>query len=143
MKMKIVKFIFALLLIVILSLRPESIVLAVTCSGYSCNNTDPGTTGCNADAATIYRKIFTNTEVQLRFSDTCQTRWSKTFNDGDLNYYGNATLRYYYYGAVYLGPGYSVYSNQRYGMGYQACGDVGAYPMNYLINDSAKCTSSY
>ncbi|WP_172634556.1 DUF2690 domain-containing protein [Anaerolinea thermophila] len=115
----------------------------VNCSGSACNNTDPGTTGCNVDAATIHRKVFTNTKVQLRFSDTCQTRWSKTINKASINFYGNATLRYYYYGAVYLGPGYSVYSNQRFGMGYQACGKVGASPMNYLINDTDKCTAVY
>lgn len=143
MKHKFFNNVVIIIFMIILLLQPTSAAIAVTCSGSSCNNTDPGTTGCNADAATVYRKTFTNTEVHLRFSDTCQTRWSKTFNSAEINYYGNATLRYYYYGAVYLGPGYSVYSNQRYGTGYQACGNVGALPMNYLVNDADKCTASY
>jgi hypothetical protein len=126
-------------------MQPNSIALAVTCSGSGCNNTDPGTTGCNADAATV-RTVYPpsgKARVQLRFSDTCQTRWSRTVNIATLNYYANATLRYWYYHAVALGPGYSTYSNQRYGSGYQACGDVGSSPMNFLINDSPRCTQAY
>lgn len=119
-----------------------SIVFAL-CSGAACNNTDPGTTGCNAGAATVRRVYPPSARVELRFSDACQTRWSQVWNLYSQNYWGNATLRYWYYHSVYLGPGYSAYSNQRYGSGYQACGAVGPSPMNYLINNSANCTGSY
>ena len=130
---------------VIASSFPFASVAFALCSGAGCNNTDPGTTGCNADVATV-RTMYPasgKARVELRFSDACQTRWSKVINIASLNYWGNATLRYWYYHSVYLGPGYSTYSNQRYGSGYQACGDVGSSAMNYLINDAARCTGAY
>jgi len=128
----------------IIALQPMIVAWAVTCSGSGCNNTDPGITGCAQDAATVKRAYPSErARVELRFSDTCQTRWARTFNIADLNYWANATLRYYYYYNAYIGPGYNVYSNQRYGSGYRACGDVRSAPMNYLINDIQYCTGSY
>lgn len=145
-KVKPVLVLLITTIFVIASSFPFASVAFALCSGAAgCNNTDPGTTGCNADAATV-RTIYPasgKARVELRYSDECQTRWSKVFNIASINYWGNATLRYWYYHSVYLGPGISTYSNQRYGSGYQACGDVGSSAMNYLINDSARCTSSY
>lgn len=130
---------------VIVSSFPFASIALALCSGVGCNNTDPITTGCSADAATVKTKYPASglARVELRFSDACQTRWARTVNIGSLNFYANATLRYWYYGAQYIAPGYTVYSNQRYGSGYRACGDVGTSPMNYLINDLARCTGSY
>lgn len=144
-KLKPVLVLLITTIFVIASSFPYASVVFALCSGSGCNNTDPGTTGCSAAAATV-RTVYPasgKARVELRFSDACQTRWSKVINIASLNYWGNATLRYWYYHSVYLGPGYSTYSNQRYGSGYQGCGDVGATQMNYLINDAARCTTSY
>jgi hypothetical protein len=144
-KVKLVLILVITTIFVITSSFPFASVVMALCSGTGCNNTDPNTTGCYADAATV-RTVYPasgKARVELRFSDACQTRWSKTVNIAGLNYYANATLRYWYYGAQYIAPGYTVYSNQRYGSGYQACGDVGSSAMNYLINDSARCTTAY
>jgi len=144
-KVKPVLILFITVLFVITSSFPFASVVLALCSGTGCNNTDPGATGCNADAATV-RTMYPasgKARVELRYSDECQTRWSKVFNIASINYWANATLRYWYYHSVYVGPGISTYSNQRYGSGYQACGDVGSSAMNYLINDAARCTTSY
>lgn len=132
-------------ILVIVSSFPFASVALALCSGAACNNTNPITTGCSADAATVKTKYPASglARVELRFSDACQTRWAKTVNIGSLNFYANATLRYWYYGAQYVAPGNNVYSNQRYGSGYRACGDVGTSSMNYLINDLARCTGAY
>jgi hypothetical protein len=63
---------------------PASSVLAVTCSGSSCNNKSPETTGCSAGAVTLrtayirYNGAGPNlAKVELRSSPTCKTRWSR------------------------------------------------------------------
>lgn len=144
-KVKMVLIVLIAMMIAIVSSFPFANTAYALCSGAGCNNTDPQSTGCSADAATVKTKYPASglARVELRFSDACQTRWARTVNIGSLNYYANATLRYWYYGAQYIAPGYTVYSNQRYGSGYRACGDVGTSPMNYLINDLARCTGSY
>jgi hypothetical protein len=144
-KAKMVLVVLITIMLAIVSSFPLATVVYALCSGAACNNTNPITTGCNADVATVKTAYPPSglARVQLRFSDACQTRWARTVNIGSLNFYANATLRYWYYGAQYIAPGNTVYSNQRYGSGYQACGDVGTSPMNYLINDSARCTGSY
>jgi hypothetical protein len=131
--------------IAIVSSFPFAGTAYALCSGSACNNTDPQTTGCSADAATVKTKYPASglARVELRFSDACQTRWARTYNIGSLNFYANATLRSWYYKALYIAPGINIYSNQRYGSGYRACGDVGTSPMNYLINDLARCTGAY
>lgn len=138
---------FATIMALAVALSSSSSARAVTCSGSGCNNTNPITTGCNADAATV-KKVFPasgKARVELRFSDTCQTRWAKTINisPNGLNYWANATLGYWYYGSQYVAYGNTVYSNQRYGSGYQACGDVTSTAINTTINDAARCTASY
>lgn len=132
-------------MIMVASSYPFAGVAYALCSGSGCNNTDPQTTGCSADAATVKTKYPASglARVELRFSDACQTRWARTYNIGSLNYYANATLRYWHFKALYIAPGINVYSNQRYGSGYRACGDVGTSPMNGLINDLPRCTGAY
>ena len=67
-------------------------VRMVTCSGAGCNGTDPQTSGCGASGRTIAtNNIYAyGTEyavvglLELRWSDVCQTNWSRitryTFN---------------------------------------------------------------
>lgn len=79
---------------VIASSFPFASVVLALCSGAGCNNTDPGTTGCNADAATV-RTMYPasgKARVELRYSDECQTRWSKVFNIASINYWGMQQL---------------------------------------------------
>lgn len=144
-KVKAVLIISIALMIVIVSSFPPAGVAYALCSGAACNGTDPQLTGCSADAATVKTKYPASglARVELRFSDACQTRWARTYNIGSLNYYANATLRYWYFEANYIAPGINVYSDQRYGSGYRACGDVGTSPMNGLINDLPRCTGAY
>ncbi|MBV6400940.1 MAG: hypothetical protein CNIPEHKO_01235 [Anaerolineales bacterium] len=144
-KVKISLIVMILIMIVVVSSFPLAGVAYALCSGSACNGTDPQLTGCSADAATVKTKYPPSglARVELRFSDACQTRWSKVINIAALNYWANATLRYWYYKSVYLGPGYTAYSFQRYGSGYRACGDVGPTQMNYLINDLPRCTGAY
>lgn len=83
-------------ILLIASSFPFASVALALCSGAACNNTNPITTGCNSDAATV-RTVYPasgKARVELRFSDACQTRWAKTINIASLNYYANATLRY-------------------------------------------------
>ena len=60
----------------------SSQVTDVTCSGTTCNNTDPVVTGCSADATTLLSSSLNYNgqqigEVDERYSPTCQTYWSK------------------------------------------------------------------
>jgi len=144
-KFKIVLMVSIAIVIASVSSFPLSGIAYALCSGSGCNNTNPQTTGCSADAATVKTKYPASglARVELRFSDACQTRWARTVNIGSLNYWVNATLRYWYYGVQYVAPGYTAYSNQRYGPGYRACGDAGISPVYGLINDLARCTGSY
>jgi hypothetical protein len=144
-KLKFFLIVLISIVVTILSIFPLAGIVYALCNGTACNNTDPQSTGCSASAATVRTKYPASglARVELRFSDACQTRWARTYNISSLNYYANATLRYWYYKALYIAPGINVYSNQRYGSGYQGCGDVAGSPMNYLINDSARCTTSY
>lgn len=144
-RVKIALIVSIAMIIAIVSSFPLTGVAYALCSGAGCNGTDPITTGCSADAATVKTKYPASglARVELRFSDACQTRWAKTINIGSLNYYANATLRYWYYGTQYVAPGNTVYSAQRYGSGQRACGDVGTSPMYYFINDLPRCTGAY
>jgi hypothetical protein len=94
-KAKIVLFVLITIMLPIVSGFPLATVAYALCSGSGCNNTDPQTTGCSADAATVKTKYPASglARVELRFSDACQTRWARTVNIGSMNYYANATLR--------------------------------------------------
>ena len=58
---------------------------AVTCLGTSCENKDPRDTGCAADSKTITaasavaEDAFNKVIVQLRYSNTCKTNWTRIF----------------------------------------------------------------
>jgi hypothetical protein len=55
---------------------------AVTCYGDYCSGKDPQTTGCAADARTIFLSYVYGTGggtwVEVRWSDTCRTNWART-----------------------------------------------------------------
>ncbi len=69
-------------------ISPFTTALAVTCSGYGCDNTSPVTTGCSSGAVTkktanIYdapNYTFLLAKVELRYSSTCKTIWSRITN---------------------------------------------------------------
>ena len=52
----------------------------VTCSGEGCDGQNPATTGCSADAYTVQTAVFGNSFVELRYSPTCGTNWSRVFS---------------------------------------------------------------
>ncbi|MFZ4700006.1 MAG: DUF2690 domain-containing protein [Candidatus Methylumidiphilus sp.] len=58
---------------------------AVTCLGTSCENKDPRDTGCAADSKTITaasavaEDAFNKVIVQLRYSPTCKTNWTRIY----------------------------------------------------------------
>ncbi len=47
----------------------------VTCSGNGCNGKDPVATGCASGAYTVQTAVFSNSNVELRYSPTCKTNW--------------------------------------------------------------------
>lgn len=55
---------------------------AVSCYGDYCSGQDPESSGCAADARTIYLSYVYGTGgsswVQIRWSDKCQTNWART-----------------------------------------------------------------
>ena len=52
----------------------------VTCSGEGCDGQNPATAGCGADAYTVQTAVFGNSYVELRYSPTCGTNWSRVFS---------------------------------------------------------------
>jgi hypothetical protein len=63
---------------------PASPVSAASCSGAGCNNLDPSATGCDSGAITVETQNITQNgssiRVELRWSSTCQTNWSRVTN---------------------------------------------------------------
>jgi Protein of unknown function (DUF2690) len=49
----------------------------VTCSGDGCDGLNPVVTGCAADAYTVQTAVFSNSNVELRYSPTCGTNWGR------------------------------------------------------------------
>jgi len=71
-----------------LAIAPAS---AATCSGYGCDSQDPVATGCSSGSYTVksapvaYNGVQYGT-VELRWSPTCQTNWSRlTISAGGSN----------------------------------------------------------
>jgi hypothetical protein len=113
------KFIFFFIIFTLLAF-PSGQVSAL-CSGSACNGTDPGTTGCAADAATVRQKWPYGTPGPV-----------------------NATLKNWYWRQRNVPPNDTVYSNQRYGSnGFQACGDYRSSPFTGPVTASGTCTSIY
>jgi len=65
--------------------------ITATCSGYGCDYQDPAATGCSAGSnntasAAVTAGGVTYGTVELRWSPTCQTNWSRlTINAGGSN----------------------------------------------------------
>jgi hypothetical protein len=121
--------------------------IAATCSGYGCDYQDPAVTGCSAgsnntaSAAVTYGGVSYGT-VELRWSPTCQTNWSRlTINAGGSNPNGYWRGVYAYrqspYAGTYFdyyGAGSPVYGNMLYAPG---CAKAIAY-----LQISASVTAS-
>jgi len=102
----------------------------VSCSGYGCDHQDPVATGCSAGSYTVTSAPITlggtsYGTVELRWSPTCQTNWSRvTVASG-----GSNPNRWYRYAEVdrvspyaydwypYNGTGSPVYGNMLYAPG--------------------------
>lgn len=103
----------------------------VSCSGSGCNNTDPATTGCANNAYTVETQYITFNgqqigKVELRWSPTCQTNWTRVTKLGGFYTYVYGTLQTTN-GSVltsYGAYGSQVYTNQWYAPNLlvQACG---------------------
>lgn len=50
---------------------------AVGCYGDYCSGKDPSSTGCAADAYTAAAVDFTGGRLEVRYSPTCKTNWSR------------------------------------------------------------------
>jgi hypothetical protein len=66
--------------------------LAATCSGYACDNQNPQTAGCAADAFTAVSKAITYPGgqiglLELRVSRSCGTKWGRV-----TSYQGPSTI---------------------------------------------------
>jgi hypothetical protein len=108
-----------------------------TCSGYGCDYQDPIATGCSAganntaSAAVTYGGVNYGT-VELRWSPTCQSNWSRlTINAGSSNpngyWRGVDVYRQSPYALAYFdyyGTGSQVYGNMLYSPG---CAKATAY----------------
>ncbi len=75
---------FAILAALAVSLVPATVAQAapahvqVTCSGYGCDHLDPVATGCSAGSTTVTSAAIGGVgTVELRWSPTCQTNWSR------------------------------------------------------------------
>lgn len=61
----------------------EELTPRALCSGSGCNGDDPHDSGCDLDAVTLATRSFSNGKLELRYSNTCKTKWAKvTRNDG-------------------------------------------------------------
>jgi hypothetical protein len=67
---------------------PAAPAFAVTCSGSGCEGKNPQTTGCSTDAITAYSTAIPNGKVELRWSQTCETFWSRV-----TSWIGPTTIR--------------------------------------------------
>jgi hypothetical protein len=109
---------------------PGAVRPMVTCSGYGCDHADPVATGCSAGSYTVVSApvVLGATSygtVELRWSPTCQTNWSRvTVAAGGSN--PNGWLRYAevdrqspsaYDGYPYYGNGSPVFGNMLYAPG--------------------------
>lgn len=55
------------------------------CSKGGCNGLDPNVTGCDLNAKTLSTRNFAQGKLELRYSNTCETKWAKvTRNDGSM-----------------------------------------------------------
>jgi len=122
---------------------PAKPVFAASCSGSGCNDTNPNSTGCDASGVTTVAYEYpASSYIELRQSSICNTQWAKTTNtDGPNRYFFlNATLKNHYYtaSAYSLPVGAYVYSHQRYGTSYKACGYASFNYIGGLV--SSPCT---
>jgi hypothetical protein len=102
----------------------------VTCSGYGCDDQDPIATGCSAGSYTVTSAPVTlggtsYGTVELRWSPTCQTNWSRvTVTAGGSNpsgWWRDADVErqspYAYDGFSYNGAGSPIYGDMLYAPG--------------------------
>lgn len=74
-------FVIALGTMIVVAPAPSP-AAAVTCFGDNCSGKDPQSTGCSADAQTIFTQSVYGTGgaswVEIRWSPTCKTNWARS-----------------------------------------------------------------
>ncbi|NJO81708.1 MAG: DUF2690 domain-containing protein [Blastochloris sp.] len=127
---------------------PQSeVIQAAGCSGMGCNGKDPIAMGCANDAYTVTSAEITSNgstigRVDLRWSPSCQTNWSRVVSYvGGTNMFvmltdcaGNELS-----GTYYQAYGTSVYGDMRYNTTVRA---LGAFGWN-RASDMFKTTGCY
>ncbi|GIJ20015.1 DUF2690 domain-containing protein [Micromonospora lutea] len=100
---------------------------AATCSGTSCDGTDPASTGCSADAQNanvtdIMHNGVVVAVLELRWSPSCRTNWGRISNRVSPQ---NEVRVWAYRGATKTvktrGFGQQYYSDQLYGWNMVVC----------------------
>ena len=128
----------------------ESAGPPVTCSGPACNGQDPGPTGCSAKCGTVEEVEIRDSEgiivgtVELRWSEICQTNWSRVCNTSD---HRNLWLRAYLRDSdgmiledtVVQNDGLSIYSN----MWYAPTGQVRVSACGIIEDCAEVCTAAH
>lgn len=108
------RFLTALLILMMgIAIMPFDSVSAASCSGSGCNGLDPQATGCATGAITVETKTITQNgssiKVELRWSSTCQTNWSRVTNTSSGSRYMKAYMNQQWVGEIY--PAYGSGSN--------------------------------
>ncbi len=145
------------------TLAPLSTAMAVTCSGWGCDNTSPVTTGCSSGAVTKKTANMYNNQwpydlvakVELRFSSTCHTVWSRvvlladhgatdvytettrTVSGPPPNYVVDDVDYNLYYPASAYSPQVYLPASDTDAYSAKACGDV----TNQTVMSASGCTS--
>ncbi len=122
---------FAFGLALVFSMMLSSSAYAVTCGGPACTGQWPHTTGCDVGAYNSVSPVSgSGYRAELRYSNTCVTRWARTtliyappsavniyarnqFGDGSGVFINSANSNIY---------GYQLWTQQRYGLQIYACG---------------------
>jgi Protein of unknown function (DUF2690) len=85
MRLKVTVLLTALLLALVLG--PAGPASAASCKGATCQNKNPQTSGCAADAVDL-ADITDAFRIELRYSPTCQAAWTRLTAVHSSAYYG-------------------------------------------------------
>lgn len=144
---------YALFILVLIgSLLPSQSARAATCTGSGCAGKDPVATGCYSgstvlSSAPVYAYGtggWIVGKIELRYSSTCKTKWSRVVPYNYAVYPGGPVYKYSY--AFMKKVGYAPGYNQKYGTGtinstmvygpgvkWQACGAIKISGGSYYI----------
>lgn len=158
MRFHALKGLFAVLVVVASTLIPHSplysssTAFAASCSGTGCNGQDPQTSGCSVGAQILDSRYVnqngTAIYIELRWSPTCQTNWTRVTNQTQGTRYMKAYMVEQNVGEHYAtfrsgGYGYQFWTPMKYAPNIliQACG-FGATQPNTSFGASA-CTAFF